>query len=182
MWKLNNCISLQDQTSLIEIEFSILVDIIKCQDIRQFCYTMQYLQQKYQQPPQHIFMFYILEHSQQKWNNFTLNNVCQSELNTISKVIPMVIAFEMIFLQTYNEQHCFSRFYPTMIGGIFFFNPAHPNRFEPNEVEQTLFSLFFMKRQLKQPFGEMSTSIFNQFTFMTRSPSPEQMSSKSRFL
>ena len=32
-----------------------------------------------------------------------------------------------------------------MIGGIFFFNPAHPNRFEPNEVEQTLFSLFLWR-------------------------------------
>ena len=79
MWKLNNCISLQDQTLLIEIEFSILVDNIKCQDIRQFCYTMQYLQQKSQQPPQHIFMigwgifFSIqliqIDLSQMKWNN-----------------------------------------------------------------------------------------------------------------
>ena len=79
----------------------------------------------------------------------------------------MVIAFEMIFLQTYNEQHCFSRFYPTMIGGIFF--SIQLIQIDLSQMKwNKLFSLFFMKRQLKQPFGEMSTSIFNQFTFMTR--------------
>ena len=33
---------------------------------------------------------------------------------------------------------------------------------------------YSLERQLKQPFGEMSTSIFNQFTFMSRSRTNEQ--------
>ena len=37
----------------------------------------------------------------------------------------------------------FPDFIPLWLGASFFFNPAHPNRFEPNEVEKTLFSLFY---------------------------------------
>ena len=39
----------------------------------------------------------------------------------------------------------FPDFIPLWLGASFFFNPAHPNRFEPNEVEQTLFSLFLWR-------------------------------------
>ena len=43
------------------------------------------------------------------------------------------------------------------------------------QYNQSLYRGYSLERQLKQPFGEMSTSIFNQFTFM--SAGPEQMSS-----
>jgi hypothetical protein len=39
---------------------------------------------------------------------------------------------------------------------------------------KSLYRGYSPERQLKQPFGEMSTSIFNQFTFMSRSRTNEQ--------
>ena len=67
------------------------------------------------------------------------------ELNTISKVIPLVLLLKWSSYRLIMSSTVFPDFIPLWLGASFFFNPAHPNRFEPNEVEQTLFSLFLWR-------------------------------------